>query len=211
MPSQRTHSAYAEIVEGLLPKASTICELGAGSGTDTLYFLDHGHSVIAVDISDKALGLLSENAKKKHLDKNLTMVQADLGDHALPFEDNSLDIVYSRLSLQYFPREVTTLILKEIKRILRPGGVGFIAVKSPEDAKEMQFFRQTAREESQGVFIDNGQIKSRFSIKDWETMLQNARISQFTVRSFTEDMSNKIDEVKSGNSKFLLTEIKIVK
>jgi predicted SAM-dependent methyltransferase len=46
----------------------------------------------------------------------------------LPFEDNSVDVLYSSNSLEYFDREETIEALKEWKRVLKPNGELFIAV-----------------------------------------------------------------------------------
>lgn len=209
IPSGKSHSSYAEVVEKLIPEKSIVCDLGAGMGADSMYFLEKGHVVIAIDIADEALKLLNEKATEKHLDSNLKTLQADLSNHTLALEDNSTDIVYSRLSLHYFQREETILLLKEIKRILKPKGSAFITVKGPDDIVEMEFLRKTAEETEPGVFLDEGELKSRFTQDDWKQLLQSAEVSNFTVSNYHEDMSNKVDTVKSGKKEFVLTEIRI--
>lgn len=47
---------------------------------------------------------------------------------SLPFEDNSVDIIYASHVLEYFDREEVVLILKEWRRVLKPDGNLRIAV-----------------------------------------------------------------------------------
>lgn len=47
-------------------------------------------------------------------------VQADITN--LPYEDNTVNEIFSRSVLEHFPQNQTTAVLKEWKRVLKPGG-----------------------------------------------------------------------------------------
>jgi ubiquinone/menaquinone biosynthesis C-methylase UbiE len=195
-----------------LKRKSIICDLGAGKGSDTIYFLKKGHTVIAVDISDTGLEVIKKIAKEKGLDNKLTSYQADLNDLVLPIKDNSVDYLYSRLTTHYFSLKDTIAIFREIYRILKPGGKTIITVKSSEDKIEMDFLKSTAKEVEPGVYLDtDGILKNRFTLNQWRTILNNAEIAKFSIGTYLEDLSGKIDKTKSGNKKLLLTEIRITK
>lgn len=212
IPKNKSNSSYAEAVETEISRDSIICDVGAGTGADTLYFLEHGHSVIALDISDTALSLIQENAKEKHLESQLTIKQVDLSERSLPLDDNSVDCIYSRLALHYFLLDNTAKIFKEMYRALKNGGKAFITVKSLEDTDEMQYLRSTATEKEPGVFVDpDGTLKSRFTNEQWRTILKKAGISNYHVGTYLEDLTGRTDKTKSGNEKLLLTEIKFTK
>src|SRR4030067_1951228 len=108
------HSVYAEEKEKLFPRGSIVCDLGGGTGDDAIYFLRNEHKVIILDISLFALKVAQEKAKKNNLDGNLVTHQVDFGLHKLPLKANSCDVIYSRISLIYFPKNETVEIFKAI-------------------------------------------------------------------------------------------------
>lgn len=209
IPSNKSVSSYAIQREKEFPRGSTVCDLGGGTGVDALYFLDHGHNVQLIDISDFALAKARDKAQEKGLDLETHMVT--LGHEAIPLGAESMDIVYSRLALHYFDRRVTTEILKEVFRILKKGGKAFIVIKSPDDVQEMEFLRRTAVEKEEGVFEDGGEVKSRFTKEQLEDMLTTAGITDFMVDAFVENLDGRVDKVKSGNNQLLLNEIQFSK
>lgn len=209
IPKDKSVSNYAVEKEQVFPRNSTVVDLGGGSGTDTLYFSEKGHSVILVDISDAALAI----AKKKAEDVNLEIktFQVVLEEDSLPIENNSVDVIYSRLVIHYFNMDVTCNILNEIHRVLKHGGTAYITVKSLNDASEMEFLKKTAEEIDENVFFDEGGIKSRYTIEQWEKFIKPLGYSEVSVHRYIEDLSGKVDTTKSGNKNFVLTEIVLKK
>jgi ubiquinone/menaquinone biosynthesis C-methylase UbiE len=185
------HSRYAEEKEKVFPRNSLVVDLGAGTGADALYFLKNGHSVVALDISEFALKVTQEKAKAAGLSKNLVTRQMDFGLHLLPIKDNSIDVVYSRISLNYFGAKQTTKLFLDIFRVLKPGGVSYISLKSPEDAVEMEYLEKSATVYEPNVFIEGGMLRSRFTRGQLELMLQRAQIPNFEVKSLKEDLSGR--------------------
>jgi len=51
----------------------------------------------------------------------------------LTFKDNSFDVIYAHLSLQYFNDAITTKIFDKLYRMLRPKGLLFVKCKSVKD------------------------------------------------------------------------------
>src|SRR3989344_402018 len=186
-----THSKYAEEKEVLFPRKSLVVELGAGRGTDAMYFLGKGHSLIALDISAFALKILQERAKKMNLDKKLVARQIDFGLQLIPVKDSSVDVVYSRISINYFGSKQTTKLFKDIYRILKPGGLAFISLKSPDDTLEMQYLERSSTLYEPNVFIEGGLLRSRFTKDQLKIMLKAAEIPEFSVESYQEDLSTK--------------------
>ncbi len=110
----------------LVPPASSILDLGCGSGRDTAYFHEHGFAVLGVDLSQ---GMLDE-ARRLHpeiLLRKMDMRQLDMNDE-------SLEGVWARASLLHLPKTDVVVTLKEIFRILKPGGIFFVSVKEKEIA-----------------------------------------------------------------------------
>jgi ubiquinone/menaquinone biosynthesis C-methylase UbiE len=182
------HSVYAEEKEKLFPRGAIVCDLGGGTGDDALYFLRKGHSVILFDISEFALKVAQEKANAQGLEKHLVAKQVDFGLHELPLNENSVDVVFSRISLHYFPREETVGLFAAIFRVLKPGGSAYLTFKSDEDEEEMEYLRESAVEYEPGVYIENGQLRSRFSIEDLKDMLSKAQVVNYQVHPYKEEL-----------------------
>ncbi len=185
------HSLFAEEKEKLFPRNSLVVDLGAGTGADAIYFLKKGHSVIALDISEFALKVTLEKAKNTNLEKNLITRKVDFGLHSIPIKDDSVDVVYSRISINYFDKKQTVEIFKEIYRILKENGVAFISMKSPDDLNEMEYFEKSATKYEPNVFIEGGMLRSRFTKEQIEEILKEAGILGFEVRPYEEDLTGR--------------------
>jgi ubiquinone/menaquinone biosynthesis C-methylase UbiE len=213
IPQDKGQSLYAAEKELLFPRQSHVCDLGGGTGSDSLYFINQGHNVTLVDIADDALRVAVSHVPKSGSKEKLTVVQCDFSSAKLPLENDSYDIVYSRLALHYFPSQVLSRLFAEVYRILRQGGRTYLTLKSADDNAEMEFLTSTATEKEEGVFDDNGRIKTRYSIDKLEEILSSAGISKtdFQVKRYVEKLGNENDVVKSGNSEFIVNEITIHK
>jgi len=60
--------------------AGPVADLACGPGSGALLAAGAGRRVTAVDVSDVALGLLAEEARRRGLGDLITVVQADLGE-----------------------------------------------------------------------------------------------------------------------------------
>ena len=100
--------------------ASTVVDLGAGTGRLALAAAPHVARVVAVDVSPAMLALLRERAAKAGL-ANVECVQAGFLSytHAGP----PVDAVYTRNALHQLPDFWKALALDRIAKLLRPGGV----------------------------------------------------------------------------------------
>jgi len=206
VPPTKTVSNYAITKEKLFPPGATVCDLGASTGVDSLYFLEKGHTVMLVDISNQALESAKEKIENNQCQQNASFHMVDLSNGTLPFENNYFDVVYSRLSLHYFAPNTLIKLFKEIHRILSLAGSSFIAVKSPNDLEEMSYLKQTALKIEPGVFDDNGIIKTRFTIEQYQNILKIADINNPTLEIYSE-MIKPDDYVKSGLNEMQYIEI----
>ena len=195
------HSHYAEEKEKLFPRNCLVAELGGGTGADAVYFLKQGHSVILLDISSFALEVAKNRAGDLGLTEKLVTRQVDFGMHDLPLKDESVDVVYSRISLNYFGEKHTAKIFKDVSRILRRGGVSYITFKSPDDVEEMEFLKDNAVVYEPEVYIQGNQLRSRFSSNHLQEILQTADILGAKVTPYKEELS----EHKEGHHPMLYT------
>ncbi|HEY5667562.1 MAG TPA: class I SAM-dependent methyltransferase [Candidatus Saccharimonadales bacterium] len=213
IPDDKGHSLYAAEKEKEFPRNSKVCDLGGGTGTDSIYFAEKWHVVVLVDIADEPLAKAEAHANELDLTGKLKTFQCDFSFGKLPLEDESVDIVYSRLALHYFESKVLAQLFSEVYRILRNGGKSYLSLKSPDDAAEMKFLSTTATEQEEGVFNEDGRIKTRYTIERLEKILGDANIpaGDFKVTAYTEKLDNGNDIVKSGVDEFIVNEVTISK
>lgn len=93
-----------------------VLELGCGIGTDGANFARNGAAYTGLDPSPTALSLARERFDQEALDGEFVEGSAT----ALPFPDNSFDLVYSCGVLHHLARTQTAI--DEVHRVLRPGG-----------------------------------------------------------------------------------------
>ncbi|MGI6739720.1 MAG: class I SAM-dependent methyltransferase [Christensenellales bacterium] len=78
--------------------------------------------IVFLDISQDALDMAKENFEKLDVDNEVDYIQADVLE--LPMEDNRFDFIMSRGSIWFWKQPQKAL--KEIERILKPGGVAIV-------------------------------------------------------------------------------------
>lgn len=113
-----------------------ILELGPGQGRDTLYFLQQGLNVWALDYAKPGLRRIEELAKTikgKPKSGSLKTVRHDLR-FSLPFPDHFFDACFSHmLYCMAFSSNELVAMNKEVHRVLKPGGLNIFTVRTTED------------------------------------------------------------------------------
>ena len=125
---QHKVSAFVETCLPLLAPNAQVLELGCGGGDDAEAFAQAGHTVIATDF---VTSLIERNRDRLDL-PNLTFETMRI-DEPYPYPNASFDAVYAHLTLHYYRDAETREIIREIRRVLRPGGWLMFACKSPQD------------------------------------------------------------------------------
>lgn len=108
-----------------------ILDIGCGEEPLPLYLVSKKtFSVIALDIDRKKIQLQKHYAKKVARKSN-NKLNCDflLGDaEHIQLKDDSVDAVICLALLLLLPGDKDKLIMKEVKRVLRPGGYAFISI-----------------------------------------------------------------------------------
>lgn len=93
-------------------------DVATGAGHTAMLFAPHVAHVIASDLTEPMLAKTAQLAAES----GLTNLETRLADaEALPFDDNSFDLVTCRLAFHHFPNPHQAL--SEIARVLKPGGL----------------------------------------------------------------------------------------
>ncbi len=95
-----------------------LLEIGAGTGHDGVFFLQEGLHVVCVDLSSEMVRFCREKGLEAHV--------MDVVD--LQFAPDAFDAVYSFNSLLHLPRADLPTALREVRRVLRPGGTFFLGL-----------------------------------------------------------------------------------
>ena len=113
---------------------TSLLELGAGQGRDTLFFAEAGFQVHALDYSDQGVQAIAEKATAADLASEVTPVQHDVRKR-LPFGDATLDACYSHMlyCMALTGSELESLS-DEIARVLKPGGLNVYTVRHTGDS-----------------------------------------------------------------------------
>lgn len=107
-----------DILSSVAPsRADNVLEVAAGTSACGRAFAPLVQTVVCLDATIPMLQVGKEKADRSHLN-NMTFVKGYA--EALPFLDESFDIVFSRLAFHHFSD--TDTVFAEMVRVLRPGG-----------------------------------------------------------------------------------------
>ena len=119
------YSVIAEHINTALPDAilgaarvagRDLLDVATGTGNVAFAAALHGAHVTGVDLVDDLLDVARERATRHGL-----QITFDEGDaEALPYDDDSFDIVTSAVGVQFVPR--ADAVADELRRVCRPGG-----------------------------------------------------------------------------------------
>lgn len=118
-------------------KVKKILDLGCGKGRNLIFLAKKGFKMYGIDYSKVGLKILKENLKKEKLKANLK-----LGNifKKLPYRKNFFDALISIRVIHHQKIEKIRKLIKEIERILKPGGLIFVTClgreKIPKERKK---------------------------------------------------------------------------
>ncbi|GAJ09860.1 unnamed protein product, partial [marine sediment metagenome] len=95
-----------------------IIELGTGNGFTAIELATLGYNVTSIDVSEVALNIARN--RTPNIDNKPKFIFGDARELNLP--DNHYDAAISSSLVEHFTRDDAIKHLKEVKRILKPGG-----------------------------------------------------------------------------------------
>lgn len=122
--------SLARLMELIKPQAHwLVLDVSTGAGHTALNFAAHVADVIAVDLTPEML----QTARRLAEERGLTNIEFRPADaHALPFDDNTFDLVSNRIALHHYTD--ARQAIREMVRVTKPGGlIGFTDNIIPPD------------------------------------------------------------------------------
>lgn len=113
-PTKLAKLAQTQIKEN---KIYSILELGCGQGRDSIFFSQFGHNVNAFDISPIAIEFINKTKDLLGI-TSLTPSVFDI-EKPLEFNEDSFDLIYSNLALQFFELEKLNQIFNNVAKVLK--------------------------------------------------------------------------------------------
>lgn len=156
-------------------KAETVLDLGCGSGWLSIFLARHDYKVTGIDVSQHAIELGLEWAKKEKL--NIEFLACDIAQ--VPFTESSFQAIVANSIFEHFPLAATKEIFKIMKTILVPGGV-FIACFDEVGMGAGEYFKL---EDETHVYTDKarkGMLLRNYSDDELESLLQDWDIETIT-------------------------------
>jgi ubiquinone/menaquinone biosynthesis C-methylase UbiE len=130
-----------------------VLDIGCGTGTMAVLIkrLHPEVEVVGIDPDPKALA-----RGRRKAERAATSIQFDQGfADDMPYPDASIDRVFSSLMFHHLPREVKEGTLREVRRVLKPGGLfGLLDFAGPDAGTKglmMRLFH------SNGLLADNAE------------------------------------------------------
>ena len=141
-----------------------VLEVGCGAGVDLARFAKGGASVVGVDLSSSAIDLARANFEQQGLTGDFRVADGE----ALPFEDNSFDLVFAHGVVQYTadPKR----LVEECRRVLKPGGEAVFQVYN-----RVSWLNALSKVMKVGLEHDDAPVLLKFSIGEFKALVSGFR------------------------------------
>ncbi len=96
-----------------------VLDLGSGNGKNSIYLAEKGNNVIGIELSPTAVAMAKQRAEELDVDAQFRI--GDIGQ-PYPFKDASFDLILDIMSSNSLNEAERAMYLKEMHRVLRPGG-----------------------------------------------------------------------------------------
>ena len=121
-------SFFAQYVEDkYLTTDKTLLELGCGNGRDAISFAKNGKKVSALDLSSQTIQNLSLMDVK-----NAQFFNQDFSKLS---DFKNFDYVYSRFTFHAIDEKLEKMVLSQLPKVLKKGGLFFLEARSLKDEK----------------------------------------------------------------------------
>jgi ubiquinone/menaquinone biosynthesis C-methylase UbiE len=171
-------------IAGEAPKGSTVLEVAPGPGYFCVELAKRGpYSITGLDISHSMVKIAASKAAQANVDVNFVQGSAS----NMPFPANTFDFLLCRAAFKNFAQPVEAL--KEMCRVLKPGGRGIIidlkrnaspeVVSQAVDEMGLSWFNRTLTKMIfKGMLIKSAYTREELDEMLWETSFSETKIDE---------------------------------
>src|SRR6476620_1542259 len=141
-------------------RGKAVLEVGGGAAVDLARFAKGGAVCTGVDIAASAIDLAKANFQQQGLVANLRVANGE----ALPFPDNSFDLVYAHGVVQYTADPQR--LVAEVRRVLKPGGEAIFQVYN-----RISWLNGLSKLMNVGLEHDDAPVLLKFTIGEFKRLL----------------------------------------
>ena len=168
------------LVSSVLRRGMQVLELGCGTGSSTSVHAKEVRCLVATDVSRKMVERARARLSRRTFRNRLRLALVD-GDH-LPFKDASFDAVFSRGVALSYVRDPGQA-LREIRRVLRPGGVVAIDAMNELLASTRRRYRAVRTIGDKPAYVEhynegNWQVRRVFYLRPGAPLVRYSRGSK---------------------------------
>jgi len=182
-----------EIVRNSNLVGKSVLDIGCGCGGAAFHLIKkHGaRSVVGIDPEPLVIKTAEQLAKKNHLYEHTKFKCTGEGPSQYP--DETFDVVFSKEVFLHIPNKEE--LLKDIHRILKPGGIVIVSdwMRVDENAPSMQM---------QDYINAEGLDMFMFSLKKYEELLKITKFSDIEIRDrnkwYLEKAKKEIEEIEGS-------------
>ena len=118
------------------PLEKSVLDCGAGGDQPPLsLFYRHGYETAGIEITEEAWSKAQEFCRENNIPLNIC--RGDM--RMIPFADESFSFVYSFNAIFFMTKPDIRASIKEMARVLKPGGLCYINFRSVDDPDKRKF------------------------------------------------------------------------
>jgi SAM-dependent methyltransferase len=141
-----------------------VLEVGCGAAVDLARFARGGAIVTGVDLAASAIELARANFQQQALQGEFHVADGE----ALPFPDDTFDLVYAHGVVQYTPNPQR--LVDECRRVLKPGGEAIFQVYN-----RVSWLNALSKLMKVGLEHDDAPVLLKFSIGEFRRLMHGFR------------------------------------
>jgi ubiquinone/menaquinone biosynthesis C-methylase UbiE len=170
-------AGIAFVLAQALPLASSVLEIGTGKGRFMVSMAPHVKTLTTMDISAEEHRCARLYARYTGLKTKIKYVLQDAA--RLPWPDRTFDAAVTMNAIHHIPHFIQ--VLKEMQRVVKPGGKLVLADLSPRGFQIMTRFHRSEGKTHERHCYDFHNFQKHLRDQGWTTRLEKGKLQEVLV------------------------------